>query len=387
MTMVVIFALIVATASQTAQLSQSARRADDRLTVHEWGTFTSVAGREGSAVEWRPLDGASDLPSFVCTSEELAIGGGLRHGRYVGKQRVEALVRMETPVIYFYTDRETDVSVRVDFPQGKITEWYPRARGVYDKQIDWGVVKIMPGARLTFPGGWKDNHYYRARATDSAPIRVCGRRGEQAEKFLFYRGVASFPVPLSVRVEGDRVILRNSGRKIARLILFENRNGRIGFRLHEGLEREAALARPAMSATIEQAREELKNILVGEGLYEKEAQAMIETWRDSWFEEGQRVFYIFPRQSTDEELPLHIDPAPANLVRVMVGRAEIITPEMESEIEQALIDFKSSNAEARLTARKRLEGRFAAPALKQILERTKDRRSRALISQLLATAR
>ena len=34
---------------------------------------------------------------------------------------------METPVVYFYTDRETKVSVKVDFPRGWITEWYPFA--------------------------------------------------------------------------------------------------------------------------------------------------------------------------------------------------------------------------------------------------------------------
>lgn len=30
---------------------------------------------------------------------------------------------METPVIYFYTDKDTRVSVKVDFPKGWITEW------------------------------------------------------------------------------------------------------------------------------------------------------------------------------------------------------------------------------------------------------------------------
>ena len=34
---------------------------------------------------------------------------------------------METPVVYFYTDKETKVSVKVDFPRGWITEWYPFA--------------------------------------------------------------------------------------------------------------------------------------------------------------------------------------------------------------------------------------------------------------------
>ncbi|HEY7544099.1 MAG TPA: hypothetical protein VID27_04415 [Blastocatellia bacterium] len=382
-----VFAFVVGTASGTAQLSQNAGRVDDHLTVHEWGTFTSVAGRDGRAAEWRPLDGPSDLPSFVYTREELEIGAGLRHGSHSLKASLETLVRMETPVIYFYTDRETDVSVRVDFPQGIITEWYPRLRSIWDKQIDWGRLKILPGTRPIFPGGWKDSHYYKARATDSAPVRVCGKSGAQSEKFLFYRGVASFPVPLSVRLEGDRIFLKNNGqRKIARLIVFENRGGKVGFRMQDGLEREATLERPAMDGTLDQICEELKKILTAEGLYEKEAQAMIATWRDSWFEEGLRVFYTFPRESTDEVLPLHIEPAPSKLVRVMVGRAEIITPEMESEIEQAVTGLRSSNAEVRNRATKCLQkhGRFAATALKRILDRTKDRGSRALISQLLA---
>src|SRR4030095_12003659 len=35
------------------------------LTVHEWGTFTSVAGRDGKAAQWLPLAGPNDLPCFV----------------------------------------------------------------------------------------------------------------------------------------------------------------------------------------------------------------------------------------------------------------------------------------------------------------------------------
>ena len=35
------------------------------FTVHEWGTFTSIAGEDGMAVEWRPQAGPDDLPCFV----------------------------------------------------------------------------------------------------------------------------------------------------------------------------------------------------------------------------------------------------------------------------------------------------------------------------------
>ena len=39
---------------------------------------------------------------------------------------------------------------------------------------------------------------------------------------------------------------------------------------------------------------------------------MIETWRDSWFEEGLRVFYIVPRARVDFDLPLSISPGLRN---------------------------------------------------------------------------
>ncbi len=35
---------------------------DPYLTAHEWGTFTSIAGKDGRAAEWLPLTGSTDLP-------------------------------------------------------------------------------------------------------------------------------------------------------------------------------------------------------------------------------------------------------------------------------------------------------------------------------------
>lgn len=44
---------------------------------------------------------------------------------------------------------------------------------------------------------------------------------------------------------------------------------------------------------------------------------MIATWRDAWFEEGTRLFYLVPRSAVDAMLPLQISPAPAALARVL----------------------------------------------------------------------
>ena len=37
---------------------------------------------------------------------------------------------METPVIYIYSDEEREVSLKVGFPKGLLTQWYPQVRAL-----------------------------------------------------------------------------------------------------------------------------------------------------------------------------------------------------------------------------------------------------------------
>ena len=94
--------------------------------------------------------------------------------------------------------------------------------------------------------------------------------------------------------------------------------------------------RPELTGTMESLRQELRGILTAQGLYPREAAAMVETWRDSWFEEGARLFYVVPQSAVDALLPLRIDPKPEKITRVFVGRMEIVTPEIETEVAQAI---------------------------------------------------
>ena len=41
------------------------QRAPD-LTVHEWGTFTAIAGKDGRAVKWLPLTGSTAAHAAFC---------------------------------------------------------------------------------------------------------------------------------------------------------------------------------------------------------------------------------------------------------------------------------------------------------------------------------
>jgi hypothetical protein len=374
------------------------------LVVHEWGTFTSIAGKSGVAIDWRPLNGASDLPKFV-----YAATGDNGYRQTYGskfepsqKGNVVAKVRMETPVIYFYTQKEMEVSVSVDFPRGEITEWYPQAgvvNGDFAKEqsarnapsgIKWGTIKLLPDEKPDYLREVAYSHYYPARETDAVPVQVCNadKTKIEKEKFLFYRGVGNFGLPLTVKLSGGKVALANhAADELRNVIVFENRGGKIGFRVIDKLSgKETAVERPEIGRTPDDVFVALEKILVAEGLYAKEAKAMIKTWQDSWFEEGLRVFYILPTKATDAILPLTVNPKPRETVRVLVGRAEVITPEMEQDVRKQVGLLKSASAEVRAEAQKNLQkhGRFYEPILKSILETEKDAKVRAQIQKLIS---
>ena len=115
---------------------------------------------------------------------------------------------------------------------------------------------------------------------------------------------------------------------------------------------------------------------------------MIKTWRNSWFEEGLRVFYVLPRQTTDAVLPITIEPRPAELVRVLVGRAEVITPEMEKSVQRQVSMLSDPSPKVRQTAMQTIRkyGRFSEPILKRILADESDNTMRQRIRQLIETA-
>ena len=348
------------------------------LTVHEWGTFTSVAGPDGKAAQWLPLAGPGDLPCFVNYFQNRlfkSVGPIVAETQKDPLNYVQARsallgpIRMETPVLYFYSDKSQSVDVRVRFPKGFITEWYPQAdvnqavvrKGVLENSKDtvatihWKGVTVLPRAEpVAFPQGVAPSHYYAARATDANAIRVSGAD----EKFLFYRGVGGFPVPINVTTtDSGRIRVRYLNGKPS-VILFENRGGRLGYTVVNTSQNEALLDSPALTGDFATLRKELESVLVRQGLYAKEAAAMVDTWRDSWFEEGTRLFYIVPTAMVDAILPLTIEPKPAAVARVFVGRVEVFTPTTLRTVEKAVRENDTSILST--------YGRFLGPILERV---------------------
>jgi hypothetical protein len=347
-------------------------QSDPSLAAHEWGTFTSIAGADGQPVEWLPVQfpGPPELPSFV------------EHFRNApGKALLRGTVRMETPVIYFYTAHETSVSVHVSFSKGLITEWYPHATRLQpsaplsvvalyepheDGSIAWDSITVAPNLAANFPREKAGSHYYAARETSSTPLSVRVPSGDQHEKFLFYRGISTVSLPISARVlpSGTIQFDNRTGQPIPALIVFERRGDKLGYHIVTSLQEQTMLETPSVTGTFDSLRSDLEDILTAQGLYSDEAHAMLETWRDSWFEEGSRLFYIVPRLYLDSILPLSINPAPAQLVRVFVGRIELVTPATERSIEAALASHDGATL--------RRYGRFLSPIFDIIVKKQSD---------------
>ncbi len=382
--------------------------------AHEWGTFTSVQGTDGVLLEWRPL-ATSELPDFVYNRTKNSTRQQPPGFGPVNKYEVASTQRMETPVLYFYPTEEMTVDVSVKFPQGAITEWYPMVRsigpqGIIDPKVlkdgvlDWGKVRLFPAEMYPefakdLPAANSGTNYFAARETDAAIVRVGTTRGPvhyEHEKFLFYRGVGSFKAPVEVQGGGDhgiRVTNHDAAAIPAFFVLTVGENTASftsGGNLEPAAVKNVPAGNPVAKTTPEETADalsvEMQAALLKQGLYAREAAAMVKTWRDSWFlEKGTRILYILPDSWTERTLPLTLAPAPKELKRVMVGRAELITRQMETDVAQQIAALSSTDFETREKATKTLTGlgRFAEPSLLRVVNTTDDAEVKSRATKLI----
>ena len=95
------------------------------------------------------------------------------------------------------------------------------------------------------------------------------------------------------------------------------------------------------ASNLEPLCDSLHTALVDDGLYDKEATAMLNTWRSAYFKSpGLRVFALMPQAWTDQRMPIRIS-IPSTVRRVMVARIELISPE-----QRQLLDWLGKSAAA-----------------------------------------
>lgn len=316
------------------------------LEVHEWGTFTVLSSSSGNQVSWyQPYTDLAALPDFV--------------GKSFGKSAT-ARVRMETPVLYFYSEEEQDVSVEVNFKGGNITETFPFSPRIYEqgRQTASWTGRLLPpdhqealalipevknpdptepyAAAREVPDAW----IFKSSLTEN-PFTKNEILAPQAEKFIFYRGSGSTAPNLLLSLSGENEISLTSREEmafpfsVALQVSGENASWEVLPELAAKAEMSNTLETP--SIPISQAEAELSKIwetaLTEQGLTPEESAAMVATWKHTWFrEQGTRVLTIVPQEWVDPVLPISITPAPKELKRVFVARLEVLSPAQEDRL-------------------------------------------------------
>ncbi|MBI5368070.1 MAG: hypothetical protein HZA54_13605 [Planctomycetes bacterium] len=420
-------ALSAAVAAGLALLAYQALPADAGcgLVVHEWGTFTSVFSSDGRQLPGVHRDDV-DLPEFVVPRGGAwgPVRYGLRDALLAEPLGATAGVtqKMETPVTYFYTQRPMKVSVKVRYPHGIFTHWYPAVAAdapafphtgpaLADGLLDWGTLDLVPAGEATpelvaaLPAVPASHIWQFARETESAYVRTRAGTADapgaapQTEKYLFYRGLADFPSPVtaahSVSKTSDHVVtLENRGPdRVEHVYVMNVPPWTVGGRfssdpfaagasfvyvpaLQPGERRTVDLhatpeqGKKPLLALADELGERLEQSLTATGLFAAEARAMRRTWHASYFfTPGVRVLFVMPQRQTDALLPLEIAPAPMNLLRIMVGRLEVLDEGRESAVGSALASLPAAltRGDQLLLDYERLallrEGRFLEPIL------------------------
>lgn len=368
------------------------------LLVHEWGTFLSMQGSDGVSLDGMYHEEHA-LPAFV-------------HARSRDQLRLPAaFTKGETPVIYFYSSRRERVQVTVDFPTGLWTQWYPQAALVRpgltqagqsprprNGRIHWNA-ELFPQAEppAGHPAAPSDALWNHSREVDASWVRTTDPlrgRAPEVDRFLFYRGLGTAPLPL--KLDAGQRLTWSYPDPATHLFVIRVEDGRGTFRYFPSLAPGQVLKDPVpgleqsmpLARMTEHLADELSTKLIASGLYPKEARAMVNTWRQSYFATpGIRVLFVAPRSWTERTIPMTIHPKPGALVRVMVGRLEVMTVERERQALAAVRGLASTSAEERDEAYGylRQQGRYVEPVVRRALKVATDEQTRSLCRNLLAT--
>jgi len=343
----------------TAGLSVAAVHAAPPLVVHEWGTFTSFQDANGRTIQGINVDD-EPVPPFVHRLRDFQTfrTTSLPASWSQGAPRCSpgVTLRLETPVLYFYPPagwQARPFDVKATFVGGWLTEFYPTAAmegmnvlKVVDGQargsLLWRQVRLDPSAASLMPR--TSSHVWQAPRKVGSTL-VVSTVTQEAEKYLFYRGVGNLDAPLVVSEEGGKISisLRDGEPGLERLprlwVVEVMPDKRVRYLTLEPKGR--SVSTPAFPWTVENQKSgldaltaELAAALTGDGLFTDEAAAMLATWRLSYFEsEGLRVFFLLPQVWTEAYLPLSIS-TPADITRVMVGRVELVTAHQREVLDQ-----------------------------------------------------
>lgn len=384
--------------------------------AHEWGTFTSVINKDGVQIQGLHHEEEA-LPNFVYdlsrveqTRPNRPINIGFPRGGGGPPTRgftpasmnlmpiptfTEKITqKMETPVIYFYSEKKIDVKVRVDFPKGVISQWFPNTSSVNpseEAKNGYGVwdIEVLKTKSATLPQTSGNSIWNPSREVNSNIVKV----NSELEKLIFYRGLGDFKTALKITEDKNILTITNNSALDLEGLTLLNHRAQVNELLHiktlrAGEEKRIALnslkSFPSFEAYKTEAKKIIVKDLVKSGLFQDESVAMVNTWEGGYFKtKGLRLLYVLPNEWTEVILPMKLSPAPKSLVRTLVGRIEILTS-IDDEMIKEFISKPISTFNVNGREMKGL-GHFPEPKLRRALELTNDSALKRKINDLITS--
>jgi hypothetical protein len=386
------------------------------LEVHEWGVFAVHGDLELANADMRAEWAA--LPKFVF---------GQTAGRELPINQPQLTIVLK-PVVFFHATEPLALELRVDFPGGMPTVWWPRT--VYPahqpgqcpgdgkkketfRHLEWHVQLTKPAKGqkadaqplAVDKGHWIET--LRAVKADDVltkqdVMEYGGLVGDvkdlpvpqvERERFIYYDGLVPIGKRVAVRVEKDKVLVESRVKHPVYDVTVVDRRTP-DHTLVARLPKLEAGAKPTPLEFTELNAMEwpqagvvtLTKQLKDAGLFEDEARALAVVWKAEFFQaEGLTLFYRLPQEEYEKLLPMKLKPRPEKLVRVGLVLQPHCEPDLAERVADLAQDLGSEEFEKREGAQQSLEkmGRAAFVHLRRVRAAIKSPEALRRIDELL----
>jgi hypothetical protein len=349
----------------------TATRADDKLVVHSWQTFTTLQDESGKAIGGINADDVPITETYfkIAPGPLLPLGDGGETSEEGTRCHSEVTMRLEKGAMNYYLPADfastVEVNAHVGVSSGWLTQFFPEARVESP-----GFTRDHIGAMNHFFFGssldWKDARLHlsgddapeaASPEEDEAGLRraTIDVKGQKANGFI-YRGVAQDRALLRVVRDASEITITSASSKLPgdshldlpELWLTETRsNGATSLRvLHPFNEETAFLVRTPVQFSPDESSPDNLNVLDSHlrgalrraGLFAEEVEEMITTVHAAHSRRlGTRVFFLVPTKPAGVLSESGIRPrggkARWNEVetkRVVLGCIELVTTEQRA---------------------------------------------------------
>jgi hypothetical protein len=375
------------------------------LVAHEWGVFRVHNDVELANADMRAI--WQGLPKFVY---------GQVSGRDFPKfwRNVEAV---DKPVIFFHSPEAVEVELRIDFPGGIPAVWWPATEspavqfgkvipapkeGEPFRFLTWRL-NLKEPPKIGIPMGKVelarvDDKHWAKTLRDVKAEDVYVRAGEQyvgceREKFVYYDALLPRGQWVEIGFDKEKVSLASrANHPVFDVTVVDRRTSD-----HILVARLAKLEAGAKIAEVEFKEAEAKGwpasalgILIGQlkegGLFEDEAKALTELWKEELFlTPGVTLYYRLPQEEYDRLLPLKMKPKPEKLVRVGLVQHPHCEPDLAERVAALASDLGNDDFDARERAQKQLDklGRAAFVHLLRLRKEIKGLEAKRRLDELL----